>query len=164
MIEKVENIKTPLIVGENYLVPCIVNKIDTITYITPVINFPHNDIEHGQNEYHYHADYRFIKHKNDNKYPTVINKHSKHYYLEFIRPQITDGKLEYFVLPMINENQSGISEGHNIIKKHLKHCNIHKGKCPHKGYDLSQEKEINGKIICPLHGLEFDAISGKVLK
>lgn len=29
--------------------------------------------------------------------------------------------------------------------------------CPHKGYDLSNTAPIEGKIVCPCHGLTFDA-------
>lgn len=31
--------------------------------------------------------------------------------------------------------------------------------CPHQGYDLSEQKLCDGKIVCPLHGLEIDVLS-----
>ena len=84
---KIDELKTPPIVGNYYLVPCKVvyvehsNKgnfqknIDNtwedfsvitpffkkIALITPIINRPHSDKENGQIDVHYHIDTRFIK-------------------------------------------------------------------------------------------------------
>lgn len=184
-ITLVEEVKEPLRKGASYLVPCIVREEFTQNnyddqelfmdlkpfkshskklYVTPVINLPHSDKENGQSEIHYHADYRFIKHNNDGDFPTVKNKHSKYIFCENIRPQEKiDGLLKYFVLPVINEDFAGITPVNLISKSKLKHRCIHKGKCPHRGYDLSQVKVIEGKITCPLHGLQFDATSGAAL-
>jgi len=164
MFEKVENVKHPLKKGEKYAVPCIVRHEDGLMFITPVINHPHNDKENGQKEVHYHADYRFVKHKSDNNFPTVINNHSKHVFCFNIRPSmLTNEQLEYFILPVVNEQFIGITPKEFIAKSKLKHKCIHKGKCPHRGYDLSQSKAIDGKITCPLHGLQFDAGTGLVI-
>jgi hypothetical protein len=111
-MERVEDIKRPLKIGEIYIVPCIVKEIGEMLFITPVINHPHNDKENGQQEIHYHVDYRFVKHNSDagKLFPTVVNKHSKHYFVDKVRPQIgLDGKLEYIVLPVLNEDFSGIT-------------------------------------------------------
>lgn len=126
-------------------------------YILPIINHPHNDIENGQPETHYHLDYRFIKHKNDGNFPTVKNNHSSHIFGSEVRPESNFGSLEYFLLPVINEEFKGITPVEMINKSTLKHKCIHKGKCPHRGYDLSQvEADENGIVTCPLHGLIFD--------
>lgn len=133
-------------------------------FITPVINHPHNDKENGQSEAHFHIDYRFLKHKNDGNFPTVINKDSKYYFGLEVRPQKElHGELQYFLMPVVNEDFVGVTDLDLIAKSKLKHNCIYKGKCPHRGYDLSQVKAIDGKIICPLHGLAFDAVSGVVL-
>jgi hypothetical protein len=163
-IMKVENVKFTLKIGELYLVPCIVRKQNDVMYITPVINHPHNDKENGQEEFHYHVDYRFVKHQNDSNFPTVINKHSKHYFVEHIRPQEEiHGKLEYFILPVLNDFFTGITPIKFIENSKLKHKCIHKNKCPHRGYDLSQVPEINDIITCPLHGLRFCAKTKNIL-
>lgn len=161
---RVEDVKRPLKVGEVYLVPCIVRERDETLCITPVINHPHNDVENGQSEVHYHVDYRFVRHRADANFPTVVNRHSTHYFVENIRPQEgLDGDLEYFALPVVNDEFTGITPVKRIANSKLRHKCIHKGKCPHRGYDLSQVKAVDGKITCPLHGLEFDAVSGIVL-
>ena len=172
MIFKVEQVNSPLVKGETYLVPCFVKTGDGMTsittgfdseektYITPVINHPHSDIENGQGHSHYHVDYRFVNHKANGLFPTVINNHSKYHYVTDIRP--TSGDLEYFIMTVVNEDFAGITSVSAISKSDLKGKCIHKGKCPHRGYDLSQVKEVGGKITCPLHGLQFNAKTGMV--
>lgn len=155
MFPKIETINRPVKAGERYLVPCVVSEDERI-YITPVINHPHNDKENGQQEAHYHVDYRFLKHRNNAPFPSVINKHSKYVFCDEIRP-LANSPIEYFIMPVINEEFSGITPVEKISKSKLKHKCIHRGKCPHRGYDLSQVKEVAGKIKCPLHGLEFNA-------
>lgn len=172
---RVENIKRPLLKGEKVLVPCLVKResvfkdedelwldlTNSITktkmYVLPIINHPHNDKENGQPETHYHLDYRFLKHNNTGNFPTIKNKHSTHIFGSEIRPTQDFGGLEYFLLPVINEEFKGITPVKMIGKSKLKHKCIHKGKCPHRGYDLSQVKaDKNGIKTCPLHGLKFN--------
>lgn len=162
---KVENVKRPLQIGEMFLVPCLVKKdIYDKIIITPVINHLYNDKENGQTEYHYHVDYRFVKHFGQKPFPIVKNNHSKHVFVSNIRPQRSrDGNLEYVVLPVINADFAGVTPVHNISKSKLKHAGIHKGKCPHRGYDLSQVPAKDGQIRCPLHGLIFGEKTGKCL-
>ena len=41
---------------------------------------------------------------------------------------------------------------------------IHKGKCPHRGFDLSNEiPNKEGIITCPLHNLKFNAETKKLI-
>ncbi len=51
-----------------------------------------------------------------------------------------------------------------IAKSKLKHKCIHKGKCPHRGYDLTDVKPINGIITCPLHSLRFNSKTKLLIK
>lgn len=181
-MKKVEDVKRPLKKGERFLVPCLVRiEVEEILdeqelwmdlttsfkkkklYVCPVINHPHNDMENGQKETHYHLDYRFIKHNNKGDFPRPKKTHSNHFFGDKIRPTNNYGKLYYFELPVINEYFSGITPVKLIEKSKLKHKCIHKGKCPHRGYELSQVKPINGKITCPLHGLEFDEKTKTIL-
>ena len=181
---KVDDIKRPLIRGEKFLVPCLVKtevvmqeeqeeqeiwldltNIQTkkVIYVLPIIDHPHNDIENGQIETHYHLDYRFINHKKDSNFPTIKKSHSLYIFGSEIRPKKDFGNLEYHLLPVINEDFNGITPVNFIKKSKLKHKCVHKGKCPHRGYDLSQVKAINGIITCPLHGLKFNSLDGAVV-
>lgn len=172
----VSSVKRPLQLGEYYMVPCVVREtsdaevsftdpfIKGVLYITPVIDHPHNDLENGQPEVHYHTDYRFVRVKKDGPVFHVIRRHGSHYFVESSRPQIIGGrKIEFFILPVVNEYQFGITPVHLISKSKIKHHCIYKGKCPHRGYDLSQTKSSDGVITCPLHGLQFDSKSRKLL-
>ncbi len=174
--QKVDEIKRPLRVGEKFLVPCIVRKEyedlnrKYVEYITPVINHPHNDKENGQNEIHYHADFRFINHnfkltRKGKKVGISFRSHSRHIFADNLRPELNiDGELVYILLPVISEHFLYNTESEQISNSKLKHNCIYKGKCPHRGYELSQVNAVNGVIQCPLHGLKFDEKTKQLLK
>lgn len=191
-MQKVDEIKRPLKIGEEFLVPCIVrwdypaNKYGDIlfeeeryitekstkmiTYITPVINCPHSDRENGQKEIHYHADFRFIKTEkiisefSGQEIVRVINKHSRYVFCQSIRPEEKiHGELEYMVMPVVSEEFQQATPVGLIKNSNLKHKCISNGKCPHRGYDLSQVKPEHGIITCPLHGLMFDEQSKQLI-
>jgi hypothetical protein len=181
MIEKVESIKRPLKRGELFLVPCITSTekkygdvyFDKI-YITPVFNLPHNDKQNRQEEIHYHVDYRFVKyefhlsktemrkHSSQVKFmfPFPIRKHRTYFFVESARPVLyPDGsnKLEYIILPVINEMFVGITEPRLVDTDKIKHKCLIRNKCPHRGFDMAQvEPNSKGVRTCPLHGLRFN--------
>jgi|GEM_PF-2155222 len=180
LILKVEDVKRPLKPEEVYEVLCFVEeskKLDKLTTtIIPLINHLHTDFENGQYEPHYHADFRFIKteiHREkysvleqrlDSKYANIYEFSQS--VLDLItRTRIvpkSNYRFEYRNLRVINRyedhNFENFSTSTFLIKNSkLIHKCIHKGKCPHKGYDLSQVPEIDGVITCPLHSLQFDA-------
>lgn len=165
-LSKVEDVKRPLKKGELFLVSCIYKELfNDGLYIIPVINHPHNDIENGQKEIHYHMDTRFVRFRFD-KYIIIDNTNecnSKHKFGRNIRPILgVDGQFGWFILPVINEEFIFSTKLSFIKDSNLKHKCIHKGKCPHRGMDLSQIEPINGEITCPLHGLVFDAVNKKL--
>jgi hypothetical protein len=145
----------PVKLGEMYHVPCVVKRIGRMVFITPVINHPHSDRENGQTETHYHADFRFIRHKA----LKPLRTHSRHVFGHELRPSVPEhGTIEWHFLPVVNEDQSEGATNPAFIKhSKLKHKCIHNGKCPHRGYDLSQTEAVEGVITCPMHGLRFDA-------
>lgn len=175
MVERIDEIKRPLVIGEYLSVPCILfNKdrynTDEKIGIAPIINHLHNDIENGQDLPHYHVDYRFIADKelkrdfiNDFHFP----KEKRYYFNSFIRffPDQWENefKIEYWVLPVIRTHQSLATHISLIDKSKFKHDCIYKGKCPHRGFDLSQTEAIDGVITCPLHSLKFDAHTKKII-
>lgn len=122
--------------------------------IMPLINHPHNDIENGQREVHYHADMRYID---------FTKSHLYHNDTRINLPLKKDQRLEWRMLKIIDKNRHYVTPVNLIAKSKLKHKCIHKGKCPHRGYDLTNVKPRHGVITCPLHGLEFDE-SGKLIK
>lgn len=177
-MKTVEEIKRPLIKGETLLVPCLVRSelIDMdeedlwmdlsnitkkeIIYILPVINTPHSDKENGQNEIHYHADNRFIDRA---KIAPKRNKKVEKVFSTNQRPIKTKEEIKYIPLKVITELHYGNTPVELISKSKLKHKCIHKGKCPHRGADLSQVKPIDGILTCPLHGLKFNERTKKIV-
>lgn len=143
------------ILGEFYDVPCIVTREDNnIVYITPVINHPHNDIENGQLYTHYHVDARFVGIRG-------VELEDGATYSSEARVM---GDLEIFKLRFFHTSHAFITHSGNIDTSKMKHQCIVRGRCPHRGYDLSREPIIDGVIKCPLHGLEFDAETAKLIK
>lgn len=170
--EKIENIKTPVKVGDFYLVPCLIWPLSSymalstiaelkvkgyyqksLIPITPFINHPHNDKENGQNHLHVHADTRFLGSTTYKKYCFVPQMR-----MPWPIPH------QYIILPVVDTKEKYPTPTHLIKKSKLKHNCIYKNKCPHRGYDLSAVQEENGIITCPLHGLQFDAQTKQLIR
>lgn len=114
----------------------------------PVLPLLHNDIENGQSYRHYHVDFRFSLPVGS---PYRINEDTliKKAYSQIL-------ECRSLIYPITTPVR-------NIKNSKLKHKCIYRGKCPHRGYDLSGETpDERGVITCPLHGLKFD-ISGKII-
>ena len=130
--------------------------IDKYYFIVPLIDHPHSDRENGQEEIHYHVDTRYFGEQ----------ELSKSYQISTSYPRITKNKyrLEYFYLKKHTYRINGVTSVFAIRNSKLKHNCIHKGKCPHRGFDLTNVKpDKDGVITCPLHGLKFDKDSKKII-
>lgn len=150
--KKIENVQE-YCSGETYLVPTFVdlnsghfeqgfhedNKVTYITY--PIYPHLHNDVENGQELPHYHVDMRFAP--------------SGALWLTRIYPDQFNYVIEYHPWKMTNYHEPFHTPVSMISKSKLKHKCIYKGKCPHRGYDLTLVKPNKGVITCPLHGLKF---------
>ena len=123
--------------------------------IVPLIDHPHNDIENGQKEIHYHIDDRYMGSRR-----ASVNGFS----IVRVALPLKEGRLEYRMLEKEHDLINTTTPTELIKNSKLKHKCIHKGKCPHRGYDLSSEKAVDGVITCPLHGLKFDKSTGKLKK
>ena len=129
---------------------------DGFYFIVPLIDHPHSDKENGQEEIHYHVDDRCLGKQKLSRCYTISRTYSR----------ITKGKykLDYFYLKKHDKIVRTKTSSKLIKNSKLKHKCIHKGKCPHRGYDLSNEiADKDGVITCPLHGLKFDKFSKKLI-
>lgn len=176
---KINEIHRPLVQGELILVPCFVKEDGIVHYITPVYDCPHSDKDSGQDYVHYHADYRFIPHDthpignrivaipiNDERrrdFDTIVYLgHSVNRFND--RPTLDGGEnLVWRLLPVVDPNGFYNPTKESLISKENIKPKICKGKCPHKGFDLSQVEAIDGVITCPLHGLRFDNKTKKLI-
>lgn len=202
---KIDELREPPIVGETYLVPCVlrdkwvtihrkapdlewrVSLAGDLTYdcreevhekhykeleVYPILNLLHHDRENGQDYFHYHVDYRFIElEKEFPNYPRPKKLHPYHTWAPNVRYDLKtvsnvdhkkDFRIEYHPLKCLRLQQRIIAG--QVNQKALMHKCIVNGKCPHKGYDLSQEiPSAVGVITCPLHGLTFNAETKKLI-
>lgn len=125
-------------------------------FLVPLIDHPHSDRENGQIVVHYHVDTRYFGKQ----------KHLRSCEISTDHRRITQGvyELDYFNLKKNGDKIEAITPVHMIKNSKLKHKCIHKGKCPHRGFDLTNEKpDEDGIITCPLHGLKFDKDSKKII-
>ena len=113
-----------------------------------VYDHPHSDRENGQNETHYHKDSRYQSTLEDH-FRVVIPLKENYYFT-------------YKYLEKIHKREHSPTQVNLIKNSKLKHKCIYKGKCPHRGFDLTEVKPDNGTITCPLHGLKFNK-QGKLL-
>lgn len=135
-----------------------------VKLIIPLYDHPHNDIENGQPHVHWHQN-----HKYNGDFDKLL--HFECYKGGRIsKPKIAHGeKFEYIYLYKISEFETFKTPVHLTSKTKLKHNCIHKGKCPHRGYDLSEELAVydenyGGNVItCPLHGLKFNAETKEII-
>jgi nitrite reductase/ring-hydroxylating ferredoxin subunit len=167
-----KDVSRPIKLGEIFLVCCVVERDfdGNITSITPVLESKHSDKENGQDEIHYHTDFRFIKIEESNEESSGFKiTDSRKFFLnredKFRIELLSNSRLEYMELEVLNEI-SGIGRAMTIFVRNskLKHKCIHKGKCPHRGMDLSQVEPVDGVITCPLHSLQFNAETKQLIK
>ncbi len=121
-------------------------------YITHVYDHSHTDVENGQLESHYHIDTRW---------DILLTEYNLQTFLR-IDKSIFNPKIVNLIFKKNNEML--ITNTNLISKSKLKHNCIYKGKCPHRGFDLSNTKQIDGVITCPLHGLKFSNQTKKLIK
>lgn len=165
---KIDDLNRPPKMGETYLVPCYrfnytehknefqlswldVDNYQQTTIFIPVINHPHSDYENGQKYIHYHVDFRFTN--GEYEIPCYTTEYL--YYGHVLMRINKEFTPVYKPFKVINEHQRFITDEIFIQKSKFKKC-IKNNRCPHRGYDLSQVRQINGCITCPLHGLKLN--------
>lgn len=180
-MERVDELKSPPVIGKYYLVPCVQN--DTTMDSTlwdwwiPIIGPPHDDAAIiGLDVIHYHHDVRFTGRRMIyNLTDRVMRRGSKIAdefiaRLAMIRILPADwaiGTVVYRRMKCLREmpdfpdkirgqTASWSSPLQNAYSDQRLQC----GKCPHRGIDLSSMPSDGGLIRCPGHGLIWDAKTG----
>lgn len=155
MIERVDEMTSEPIVGQEYLVPTVYGEWETFYKDWPVLGTKHEDWDHlGFGIAHYHFDWRFI--------PQGPECPARHQVIINIKPH--SNKLSKLIcvrrmLPheLYNAPDSMRSEFAG------RQCQRDKNGgwiCPHRGMRLGSAPVVDGLITCPLHGLVIDAASG----
>lgn len=155
--QNIEDVKNPII-GNFYKFPCLIHN----NTFLPVYNHPHSDKENGQIGTHYHMDSRVL-HRNKKASNNFLIFNDKKLLTLKLEIRSKEGEIVYLPLKYYDDIEYLRTDTHFIKNSKLKHNCIHKGKCPHRGYNLENVKPINGVIICPLHSLRFDEKTKKLL-
>jgi len=174
-------LKKPPVVGKVYAVPCLILRgLPPL----PILGVEHNDKDLGVISNHLHADQRFISDlslHNDFGHPLkqlmkagecpggafATNMDAiRLYNIPFTFKEKPLRCLRQFPQkecfkasgPMLAwEREKIVARGFTHLSKD---CRV----CPHKGTPLDNVRPVNGKILCPAHGMEFDARTGAILK
>lgn len=118
----------------------------------PVIDHPHNDKENGQPDTHYHLDDRFAGPQEH-----LPEGHELDFYSRFYPEQNKHYRKVVLALRAQNPLVATRTATSLISNSKFKHKCIHKGKCPHRGYDLTNVGiSPDGTVTCPLHSLKFN--------
>lgn len=169
MLERVDRVTGPLVVGQFYLVPTVRLRWSGLLRDWPVIGPPHEDREFFNfSQTHYHVDARFLPPDSKRVY------HTLHYPLHGER---RSGKEDGPVPPpewrrrkCIRAAVEGFHNPHPAAGEMRRHyagvqCASNAGGwvCPHRQAPLGSIVPVDGVITCPLHALRIDAATGVVL-
>lgn len=178
MIERIDKMTEPPVVGRFYLVPTVFYSWTDRKMVWPVMGPKHEDREHLKFEpQHYHVDIRFLtamQFRHLNRFPwREPNERTAAHPISEVE--------EWGPLPApVYRRRKCRAAGHDypeeLTIRAKNFCALYaayegkqcaRGKsgwiCPHKNFPLGSIKPRYGVIVCPLHGLNINAATGKVL-
>lgn len=171
MTPRADRMTEPLVEGQFYLVPTV--KVEWIGRVAawPVIGTLHEDAEFFNFGWdHYHVDARFLARGRD---PYLVFQHPLHAQpirdaeAKLPKPALSRRKcvrsLVMFTVPWrANPRPLGVFRAALAGRQ----CDHGKGGwiCPHRKASLGSIVPVDGIITCPLHGLQINAATGKVLE
>jgi hypothetical protein len=182
---KIEDVCNPQI-GQHYLVKCVLtkrwnerpaNREDYVieTYDRqdcwfPVLDIAHKDGIYGQPNSHYHVDWRFVLEQHieaqerafKHLYPRFQDAENLHYFAPVMETEVV--KEEY--IPLLYKRhfrEFPQSQGFNTLKDIMKDVQMKNMKCPHHNYDMKSCQVIDGIVTCPMHGLQWNVNTGKLV-
>lgn len=154
-------------VGKYYRVPTVVASIEGRRRRWPIIGPWHEDIEHiGVEGKHWHIDWRFVPQRLADQigpYPhgVVIFEQAQPEAVEYHRLKCKRIAIFPFKRKRFDESRSQVTTFEQLHPAfEASRLSEHKH-CPHQGADISSVAPVCGIIVCPLHGLCFDAVTGK---
>lgn len=175
MMERVDRLTAPPVVGSYYLVPVIMAKWNHHLAAWPVMGSLHSDAEFFEfKEVHYHIDGRFLsrrlrKEAEETSYysgPAALQAIPLHAYRgesPLPKPVLARRRCVSAGLPYEHGGKKPIED----LRAHFAGAQCERGKggwiCPHRKASLGSVEVIDGVITCPLHGLRFDAATGVAL-
>jgi hypothetical protein len=163
MLERVDRLKEPPIVGQLYLVPTVFGQWHHWLRDWPVMGLKHDDVEYLNFKIvHYHLDIRFLR-VNKNFLPSAP------YQPLHERANVPLGPLKFARRICIRPPADFRAPSKIRIELQSAFAGRQCGKgkrgwvCPHKYFPLGTIEPVDGVLQCPLHGLRIDAATGKCL-
>lgn len=157
---RVDTLTTPPVVGETYLVPCII-PIGRMEW-WPIWHPAHSDPELGTPTEHQHYDVRFLSDRQirvldrDCNFPNnepVVNAGRCAAKAAFITDRLYRPKR---CLRELHEQESFGA----VFEARFVNAQLRDGICPHRGANLNSVPIRDGCRTCPLHGLRWEAPTG----
>lgn len=172
-MKRIEEVVGEPVIGEKYLVPCVMYRNDW----TPVLGRCHDDKEIiGFSDRHWHYDYRFVSQEEFDHYAGSYGGEMKIMARLVAEKDVTEGPIPK---PLICLRRMPIFPHEFIdwrgeikevpylrdLEKQFEKTKLNCAKCPHRGFDLSQlPQNRNGDVTCPGHGLRWNAKTGELVK
>lgn len=182
MVERIETLTHPPVVGQVYSVPCI----NYGGHIYPIMGFVHRDEVLGPNaaKRHIHVNICFVTQEAlaslglsfVDVYPTIGVKtvlasvrigESEPIPRRFEKELTCLRELPNYTPSLHGQLFSGASIDHFGRLEEQQEGKAYKGKCmscPHRGIPLGWVEVRNGKRLCPGHLLAFDATTGQLVR
>ena len=151
----IHRIDRALLPGERVLVPVVGDHV--------VLWPPHTDEHDGQPARHWHIDPRFgDQHALGSKRIESTEPH-RWEVRTVERPfQVIVEADEYFGVVHKVGTATPVAMVSGALRRMARTC-THKGKCPHRGFNLAQVEPLGGVVVCPMHGMRFRASDGAAL-
>ncbi len=144
-MKRIDDLEECPIIGEWYLVPCVISTFSNGKMICPVYNPPHSDKSSHQYYKHYHLDCRFFDRSNIN-----------HIFNGQTRIEVKDDTiLEYVALQCVDLSERIITPVSDLVNAKLPNKCKNNDICPHKGFNLKTIPFEDNVRTCPLHGLKI---------
>jgi hypothetical protein len=161
-VQKITELNHPPIVGETYLVPCVIFPDSTLEKY-PVIGDFHDDKEIGFPLAHIHPDYRFFTEDQFQKAFKYATKSGKSLALLAYSSKNNNESILYWEVRLCLRDFPvySIETLDAILMRRLERLNKSSklicGFCPHKGANLNSiAPDKHGNKVCPLHNLMWN--------
>lgn len=150
------------VTGQFYLVPCALvpdSLLANAKGFVPVLTPAHSDPDLGADYAHYHIDYRFVDATAFARYRTQERAKAGYVVLADAPISMMRRKAKR---PHLSFPEFKSSRHLPKMERRYADCSIDLDNpvCPHKGICLQDAPIVDGVIVCPGHGLGWDAATG----
>lgn len=174
--QKITDVAGLPVVGKTYMVPCASNE-ESPRFYSPVIGVPHNDSKYGFGEFcHLHYDFRFLpedemKHVRERAEKDASScSYAEPSVFLWVVDATESTKIWWTEMKCLRQMPTNPLEtcGFMVraLEPHFKDQKIDPKRpvCPHRQVCLKGLPHDDGVLVCPAHGLRWDAKTGEMLE